>query len=474
MLRQVVGEILGHALRERRHEHALVHRDALGDLRHEVVDLVRRRPHVDLGVHEPGRPHHLLDDLLLMRRLVRRRCRRHEHGLRHQRLELVEAKRTVVERARQPEAVVDEVLLAGPVAAVHAADLRHGHVTLVDDHQRALRHVVDERRRRFACEAPRQMARVVLDALAEPQLVEHLEIEARALFDALCLDELVLLLKLLDAFAHLDLDGLDRLQRRAARRDVVARRVHREARDLRQDLPGQRIEERQRFDLVVEQREPQRRLGVLGRKDVDDVAAHAELAAAEFVLVALVLHLGQALDHEPLRNAFVFAQVQDHRVIVDRIADPVDRGDRRDDHRVGPLEERLRGRQPHLLDVVVDARILLDEEIARGHVGLGLVVVVVRDEVLDRVLGKELAHLGVELRGERLVRRHHDRRATDPGDDVRHRVRLARPRDTEQRLEIEPASNAVRQTFDRLGLIARGLERLMKPEGTVGERDDHG
>ena len=43
----------------------------------------------------------------------------------------------------------------------------------------------------------------------------------------------------------------------------------------------------------------------------------------------------------------------------------------------------------------------------RGHVGLGLVVVVVGDEVLDRVVREELAELAVQLRGERLVVRQH-------------------------------------------------------------------
>ena len=36
-------------------------------------------------------------------------------------------------------------------------------------------------------------------------------------------------------------------------------------------------------------------------------------------------------------------------------------------------------------------------------VGLGLVVVVVGDEVLDRVVGEEVLELAVELGGERLV-----------------------------------------------------------------------
>src|SRR5690349_23970102 len=42
-----------------------------------------------------------------------------------------------------------------------------------------------------------------------------------------------------------------------------------------------------------------------------------------------------------------------------------------------------------LLDVVVDRRVLLDVEVARRDVGLGLVIVVIGDEVLDRVLRSE-------------------------------------------------------------------------------------
>jgi hypothetical protein len=60
--------------------------------------------------------------------------------------------------------------------------------------------------------------------------------------------------------------------------------------------------------------------------------------------------------------------------------------------------------------VVVDRRVLLDEGIGGRHVGLGLVVVVVGDEVLDRVVREELAELAVELRGQGLVVGHDDRR----------------------------------------------------------------
>src|SRR5215210_3940400 len=48
---------------------------------------------------------------------------------------------------------------------------------------------------------------------------------------------------------------------------------------------------------------------------------------------------------------------------------------------------------PQPVDLVVDRRVLLDVGVGGGEVGLGLVVVVVGDEVLDPVLGKELTEL---------------------------------------------------------------------------------
>ncbi len=128
--------------------------------------------------------------------------------------------------------------------------------------------------------------------------------------------------------------------------------------------------------------------------------------------------------------------------------------------RVAPLQQRLGGGQPHLLDVLVDAGILFDEQIARRHVGFGLVVVVVGDEILDRVFREELAHLGIQLRRQGLVRRHDQRRPPQLRDDIGHGVGLARAGHTQQGLERQPVLDALDQSGNRLRLIARRLERL--------------
>ena len=128
--------------------------DAKAYLGQEVVDLRLCRTHIEQRVDEPRGTDNLLDDLPGVPLLVVGGRRRDEDGLRQQSLEFVEAQRPVVQRRGQAEAVVDEIFLARAVALVHAADLRNRDVALVDDHQRARRQVVDQRRWRLAGRRP--------------------------------------------------------------------------------------------------------------------------------------------------------------------------------------------------------------------------------------------------------------------------------------------------------------------------------
>ncbi len=58
--------------------------------------------------------------------------------------------------------------------------------------------------------------------------------------------------------------------------------------------------------------------------------------------------------------------------------------------------------------------VLFDVRVGLGDVGLGLVVVVVGHEVLDRVVGQQLAELGGDLGGEGLVGLEDEGGALDP------------------------------------------------------------
>src|SRR5207249_11348268 len=141
-----------------------------------------------------------------MLELVRPGRRRDVDGLIEALLELREREGPVVERAREPEAVVDEDFLAGAIAEVHAAYLRHRDVRLVDEREEVRWEVVEKGPRPAPRRTAREMTRIVLDTRARPRLSHHLEVEVGALPQALRLEQAARVLELFDAIGALGLD----------------------------------------------------------------------------------------------------------------------------------------------------------------------------------------------------------------------------------------------------------------------------
>ena len=190
-------------------------------------------------------------------------------------------------------------------------------------------------------------------------------------------------------------------------------------------------------------------------EDFEVVAPHAEGATLERVVVALVLQ-GDQLAHDlALVDAFPHLEVEDHRRIgLDR-ADAIEARDRGDDDHVVAFEQRARGRVAHPVDGLVHRAFLLDVGIGPGHIGFGLVIIVVRDEIFDRVLGEEAFHLAIELGREDLVGREDQRRALQFLDYLGHREGLARAGDAEQHLRFLVLLRACHEGGDRGRLVAR-------------------
>ena len=82
--------------------------------------------------------------------------------------------------------------LAVVVAEVHAADLRHRDVRLVDEQQEIVGKEAEQRVGRRARRPPAQRPAVVLDARAVAHLLHHLDVEARARAQAMGLQQLAL------------------------------------------------------------------------------------------------------------------------------------------------------------------------------------------------------------------------------------------------------------------------------------------
>ena len=442
-----------HLLGERGDEHALVVVDAPAGLVHQVVDLVTRRSHLDLGIDDAGRTHDLLDDEGRPAPFEVARRRRDEHHLRGHREELLERLRAVVERAGQAEAVVDERLLARAVALVHAADLRHGLVRLVDEAHEVAGEVVEQAVRPFARLAAVEDTRVVLDARAEAHLAQHLHVVLRALSQPVGLEQLAGRLELGATLLQLLADLRDGTLDRALLDVVVRGRPDRDMLEVVGDqLAGERVEVLQAFDLVPEHQRAEGRLGVRG-EDLQRFAADAERAAREHLVVARVLDRDELAQQSVAVDQLAAAQDLHVELVGLRRPQTEDARHRGDHDHVAPREHGGRGRVAQAVDLLVDRRVLLDVQVARGDICLGLVVVVVGDEVLDRVVGEERAELVAELGGERLVVGDHERRPLDRLDYAGHRHGLAGAGGAEQGDEALALGEPLGDRLDRRRLI---------------------
>ena len=339
---------------------------------------------------------------------------------------------------------------------IHGLDLRDGLVRFVDEQQVVLRHVVEQRRRRFAGQAAGKMPRVIFDAVAIADGANHLDVKHGALPDALRFDEFSLPLELRLPPGQLLEDGADGALLLLGGQNVMRFRIDRQARQrFAAHLAGERVDGAQRVDLVAPHLDAEGALFVR-RLNFDHVAAHAEGAAAQ-ILAALVLNVHQAAKQRLARDALAGLEHHQHAVIGLGRSQAVDAGDRSDHDDVAALEERARGAHAQSVQLIVDRRFLLDIGVRGRQVGFGLVIVVVADEILDRVLREEVAELVEELRGESLVVRQDQGGPVDALDELGHREGFARAGYAEQHLMLVAALDAAHQLRDGLGLIAAGL-----------------
>ena len=461
---EVFRKLLGHAFGDGRHEHLVVVLHALVDLPDQVVDLVQRHAHLQRRVHQPRGADQLFDDhALALHQLVVRGRGAHVDRRALQLFELREGQRAVVLGRREAEAVLHEVLLAGAVAAEHGVDLRQGDVALVHDHQVVLREIVDQAEGARPGGASVEVARVVLDARAVAQLLDHFEVVLHALLDALRLHRTPGAFEELDLLAQVEVDllhgGVDAL---FGRHEQV-RGVERDAVERGDALSRDGVDRLDGLHLVVEEHHAEALVAELaeGRHDVHRVAVDAERRRLQLAFGAGVERLDQLVEEMLVADDLPHLDVDGRGVEVRRVARAVEARDaRHDDHVAAARQQRGDRAEAHLLDLGVDLEVFLDIGVRRRQVGLRLVVVVIRHEIFHGVLREEVAELPVQLRREGLVVAQDQRRTVQPRDDVGYRESLSRTRHAQQRVVFGPVFDRADELPDRLRLVAhRGIVR---------------
>ena len=234
--------------------------------------------------------------------------------------------------------MIDQGVLAAAVALVLRVELRDRDVALVDDEQPVLREVVEQGVGRLAVDAPVDVHRVVLDAVAVPDLLDHLEVVLGAHAQPLRLEELAVLLEPREPLLQLGFDADHGLAHDLVAGDVVRGREDDELGELVHLLAGERIDDRDALDLVAEELDAGDGL-LVRRMELDGVAADTELAAAQRRVVALVLHVDELAKDRALVALLTDLRDEELALVLLRVAHAVDAGDRRDDDDVSPGEQ---------------------------------------------------------------------------------------------------------------------------------------
>jgi hypothetical protein len=252
--------------------------------------------------------------------------------------------------------------------------------------------------------------------------------------------------------------------------NVVGGREDEQLLHLADHLAGQRVQVVQPLHLVAEHLDPDGEL-LVDREDLDGVAPHAERAAREGQVVAGVLLGDQGPQQVVAVTLLPHLDLQRPVDVLLRRPEAVDAGHGRDDHDVAPGQQALGGGVAQPLHLLVDRGVLLDVGVGLRDVRLGLVVVVVRDEVLDGVVRQQLAELVGQLRGEGLVRRHHQRRALHLLDQPRRGRRLAGAGSAEEHDVLLAGVDPLGELLDRGRLVAGRLELADDAETPLGGSD---
>ena len=89
------------------------------------------------------------------------------------------------------------------------------------------------------------------------------------------------------------------------------------------------------------------------------------------------------------------------------------------------FQNRACCRMTHAVNLLIHAGIFFDESIRPRHIGFGLIIIIIRDEIFDGIIREETFKLGIKLRGQCLIGRHDKSWALGLFNDLSHCESLA-------------------------------------------------
>ena len=223
------------------------------------------------------------------------------------------------------------------------------------------------------------------------------------------------------------------------------------------DVPCQRMQGVDVFHLVAKELNPDG-LFLIHRDDLHRVTAHAEGSPVKVDVIAGVLHADEfAQQVVPVHGVAPLERDHSGHILL-RGSQTVDAGHGGHDDHVPAGQQCVGGRVPQAFHLLIDGGVLFDERVRLRHIRFRLVIVVVRDEVLNGVVGQQFPEFIGQLCGQGLVLHHDKRGALDLFNQPRRGGRLSSPGGAQQHHILFSVVDAFGQFLDGRRLVAGRLE----------------
>lgn len=336
-------------------------------------------------------------------------------------------------------------------------NLGNGYVALVDDHEEVLGKIVQETVGFGALGSAIEIAGVVLDARAIAEFFDHLHVVGDALLQSVSLGLFAsfaegkgllykVVLNMTDGIGHLVFGGNEEVGGEEGCLLKVGEGVGRGGVDGFNAL-----------DLVAKEGEAE---GVIfvGHKDIYGVSLDTKAASVELHLVADILRILKLAHEGGGRNELTYCNFNNSAKEIVGVAQTIEAGDGGDDDDVPSARHECHGgAETQLVEFLIYGQVFFYIGIGGGNVGLGLIIVVVRDEVLNGIVWEEGFELLIELGRQSLVVAEHKGWLVGLSNDIGNGESLARARDTEQGLMTFATVDAIDELAYGLGLVAHGF-----------------
>ena len=285
--------------------------------------------------------------------------------------------------------MLHQYFLTGPVTVIHGPYLGDGGVGFVQEGQVIVGKEVQQGMGPLPRFTAVQDAGIVLDAGAGAYLQQHFDVVIGALLQPLgfqqtpfAAEPLQPLQQLRPNLLHGPLNGL------LVSDEVPGGIDENMLQSFVYHLAGDRIESGDPLHRVAEKFQADA-MGLIGREDFQQVAPHPEVPRLQHQVVAYVMAVHQPVQQLAAIMLLPHTQFDPALFIGRGGADAKYATDGGHYDHIPPLQQGGGGLQPQPVDILVDGRVLLDEGVRDRQVGLRLVIIVITDEKLNGVIGKQ-------------------------------------------------------------------------------------